>query len=919
MKRSPAQKIGLRIAALFVLFTFAFTAICPQPVFARAGSKSNPWIMFGTSVVMTGLSLWGIKSMPVGYGLFRGLTQPFVQGAMYSGLKATGMDKSTAYWTAAIGSSLLYSAGCKQIRPDGSTVRPISAVFNGLKSGASTTAKDLARVGGKLIGREVVVAGTTSGVQALGMRYLEKDYKKKPWLQPLVDLVAVGAGAGASGMYAKAMNLELKITAKNGKKAREAAAATQGFSEVGDSVEVKKKDGSGINVEVVKPAPVGVAAGAVVGVAAGAAAGPPIAGLVDSGNPNKPIIIWNTEALGSPNGTIQVNIRDSNGNTQQVKYENTPENRKIVQQRLQTALSEPGATTTRVGGDGVKTTWVPADTRGTAIQSDLKKAIRPGATVRVDGETIEVTHANVKDVRKQVGSCQEGTKVVVIPPPKNGDGPRPKAKLFEVKQPGGSTLAKVTFGRSSAFPSYFVETQYLKPGGYASAFLQGVKALGPGFVVRQLTISSVYLLAQTLDKDFRSNRQIYNVVASGLGAGLGTLTDSMYYQRLFGSQGKNSLGTAFAYGLLNGGLSAGLAWGGQELAKQGVGFNAFQWSTATWGVSALAMSAASAIVPTQPVVDAAREEKAKVRDKIYEAMGRSIKGVDTNDDGVPDAPLNPHIGRWDLFKTSFYNANAMLFEDIFTFGRGYNNVMAGLGRDALYYAQISDFAYKMNEYGVWNAVQDYVGNKMHYHSVANLIGTGAIITNAIRNPDTVVQKADFNPPQKGSIIMGVVDPPARALFGKDGWKPWVLRKVLPDDIYNKLQDPLSSDKVKGKIDGALAIAGNELGVPVKDVGPVMLVVRDMLKSQGYPGAFKEFGEMVMSEEGPKIKAIKPPEVKAEEAVTEMNKKRGALQPYWKSGSPRGASQEQARYYSIPLLQNAPPSWGQRFMNWVKSE
>ena len=730
MNKIREAKIGLRIIALAVLFTFVFSSLSLPAAFASKNSNSNPWITLGTAAVFGGLSMYGIKAMPAGYGLFRGLTQPFAQGAIYGGLKSTGMDKATAFWTAAVSTSLAYSAGCPQLRPEG-FVRPGTAIFKG---------GDLAKTGLALMGRDFAVSATTAGVQALGIKYLSKEYKKQPWMEPLVDLMAVGVGAGVSGMYAKAfMHGELKSTASNRKPEQMKISYKSGAT----ATVTNPGNNSILSIEVVE-----------------------VKGA-------------NGQATGETK--IRVTHVDADGNATNNEYANTAANQRMVGNRLQTAYSQSGATASALDQKGRLTTYSGGQLLG--LRKDISK-IPQGATIEYTTEnaahapvTTKVkleNNADLKEMQLRIqNTLPAGTKVKVI---YNG-----KEAILYAGRPEASTLSKVFFGNKAAYPSLFVETTYLNSNsGYASAFWQGVKSMGPGYYVQQLAMTSVYFVAQQLDKDFKNNKPMYGAVGGALGGGIGGLADTAYYQRLVNNKDKKTLGYACFSGFLNGAVSGGMEWGREGLEKQGVSFNSFQWNTTMFGISTLTNSAAAALLTDKPSLQTVQNNK-----KDKEGSGLEM----ITDNGEPYMPPTSH---WEVFKYDLYNTNASLFEDMVTFGRNYNNVMAGLGKDSLYYAQVNDFAYDFGENGAGAAAMNYAGNKMHYHAASNFVNTGTIVSNAILHPENLATKADFMGTQGAQVKvrMPVVNQPN--LFETNiktpGWMDWIMNVILPDKVYGKYED-----------------------------------------------------------------------------------------------------------------------------------
>ena len=240
-----------------------------------------------------------------------------------------------------------------------------------------------------------------------------------------------------------------------------------------------------------------------------------------------------------------------------------------------------------------------------------------------------------------------------------------------------------------------VEQTYFSANGAKvnpfSAFIKGAMVPGVGYYVSQAAISGIYYLAAKNDKNFRNRRQAYDVMANGLGTGVGDFVDKALQFHKENEGGKwdkddsKAVARAFAGGVVVGGASAGLEALRQNVVKNGGVVDPFSFDMATWGVANLAQSTVNAAWPT-------KDQKLLLKD----------------DD----------ITRWQIFKNAYsYNAG-LLFEDWVTFGRGYGNVMTGLGRTPIYNVEVNTFASNMVKYGLDAAVYDYLGSKAHYQAIA---------------------------------------------------------------------------------------------------------------------------------------------------------------------------------------------------------
>ncbi|MDD5044357.1 MAG: hypothetical protein PHU91_00715 [Candidatus Omnitrophica bacterium] len=235
----PRVGAWMRIAALLVLLTFIPSVTNVQIALAAKSNYKDNAITAGIGTLMfTAASYTGLQGQ--GFSYWKALTQPFVQGGVYYGLRKAGANDDLA----AIGSAGLtafgYTAFSKQslplaikdakgnitgfdILPD---TRPISLL------GGGRADSSLNYLGLKVIGSQVLQATAVTGIQQLGKAYIaqHKDGDTsgnrdefsdfvEPKIWAWTDMAAVGVGAAIGGAYNYSVGLpvQAKVNKETGK------------------------------------------------------------------------------------------------------------------------------------------------------------------------------------------------------------------------------------------------------------------------------------------------------------------------------------------------------------------------------------------------------------------------------------------------------------------------------------------------------------------------------------------------------------------------------------------------------------------------------------------------------------------------------------------------------------------------------
>ncbi|MDD5044356.1 MAG: cysteine peptidase family C39 domain-containing protein, partial [Candidatus Omnitrophica bacterium] len=154
------------------------------------------------------MTVAGMSQMPQGFSYWRGISEPFVQGMAYRGLRQSGVNDTAA----SIGSAVITSFGYSALS---STVIPVkndAGTYNLQWGRPAFSGAD----GWKIVGKDVLNATIISGVQQIGKRYI--NYDKNWGGEGLVDLAAMATAYGVGGLYSKAMNMPLSMEASPDKK-----------------------------------------------------------------------------------------------------------------------------------------------------------------------------------------------------------------------------------------------------------------------------------------------------------------------------------------------------------------------------------------------------------------------------------------------------------------------------------------------------------------------------------------------------------------------------------------------------------------------------------------------------------------------------------------------------------------------------